>query len=146
MACCTVFALAPPQPRRSSPSNLSYWLGFLLNELPFAACYWLLTSTLIAFGQGDIDSPVGWVAFGIAVATTAGLALVARRGLRAAPAIDRAMSEGLGDGWRTRLDASMAARLRRRPPYARILLWPFVVPRRDVRADQEHHVRRGRHG
>ena len=76
VAWCTLFALAPPRPRRSSPTNVSYWFGFLLNELPFVAFYWLLVSTLIAVGQGDIDSPVGWLAFGVAVVTTGGLAVV----------------------------------------------------------------------
>ena len=37
MAWCVVFALAPPRPRHSSPSNIAYWLGFLVNELPFVA-------------------------------------------------------------------------------------------------------------
>jgi hypothetical protein len=65
VAWCTVFALAPP-PRHSSPSNVSYWFGFLLNELPFVAFYWLLASTLIFVGRNDIDTAVGWVAFGVA--------------------------------------------------------------------------------
>jgi hypothetical protein len=50
VAWCTVFALAPPRPGRSSPSNLSYWFGFLINELPFVAFYWLLASTLLVPG------------------------------------------------------------------------------------------------
>ena len=85
VAWCTLFALAPPRPRRSSPRNVSYWFGFLLNELPFVAFYWLLVSTLIAVGQGDIDSPVGWLAFGVAVVTTAGLAVVVLRALPRPP-------------------------------------------------------------
>ena len=86
MGLCTAFALAPPRPRQSSPSKVSYWFGYLLNELPFVAFYWLLASTLLAVGQGDIDSPVGWVAFGLAVLTTVGLVVVAWRGLQARPA------------------------------------------------------------
>ena len=54
MALCTFFALAPPQPSHSSPSNLSFWFGYLLNELPFLAFWWLLASTLLAFGQDTI--------------------------------------------------------------------------------------------
>ena len=131
-ALCTVFALAPPRPRQSSRSNRSYWLGFLVNELPFVLFYWLVASTLLALGQGDVDSPVGWVAFGVAVVTTLGLALVAWRGLQAGPALDRALSEGLGSGWRKAVDPGMAARLRRRLPLGRILLAPFVMRRRDV--------------
>ena len=74
---------------KSSRSNRSYWLGFLVNELPFVVVYWLLASTLLALAQGDLDSPVGWVAFGVALLTL-GLALVAWRGLQAGPALDRA--------------------------------------------------------
>ncbi len=132
IAWCTLFAVAPPRPRQSSPSNMSYWFGFLLNELPFAAFFLLLASTLLAFGQGDIESPGGWVVFGLAVLTTVGLVVVAWRGLRTGPAIDHALSEGLGAGWRTAIDASMAARLRGRIPWARILFAPFFVRRHDV--------------
>jgi acetyl esterase/lipase len=132
MAWCTLFAVAPPRPRQSSPSNLSFRFGYLPNELPFVAFYWLLASTLLAIGQGDIDSPGGWVAFGVAVLATVGLVIVAWRGLRAGPAVDHALSEGLGAGWRAAIDAEMAARLRRRLPFARILFGPFPVRRRDV--------------
>jgi acetyl esterase/lipase len=132
VAWCTLFAVAPPRPRQSSPSNKSYWFGFLLNELPFVAFYWLLASTLLALGQGDIGSPGGWVALGVAVLATIGLVVVARRGLRAGPAVDHALSEGLGAGWRAAIDAGTAARLRRRLPWARILFGPFFVRRRDV--------------
>jgi acetyl esterase/lipase len=132
VAWCTLFALAPPRPRRSSPSNLSYWFGYLLNELPFVAFYWLLAATLLAVSQGDIDSPGGWVVLGLAVLTTVGLVVVAWRGLRAGPAVDRALREGLGAAWRTAIDPGMAARLRRRLPWARILFEPFPVRRRDV--------------
>jgi acetyl esterase/lipase len=128
----TLFAVARPRPRQSSPSNLSFRFGYLLNELPFIAFYWLLASTLLAFSQGDLDSPGGWVAFGLAVLTTAGLVVVAWRGMRAGPAVDHALREGLGAGWRTAVAAGMAARLRRRLLWGRILLWPFPVRGRHV--------------
>jgi hypothetical protein len=127
-----LFALTPPRPRRSSPSNLSYWFGYLLNEQPFVAFYWLLASTLLAVGQGDVGTPVGGVAFGLAVLTTVGLGIVAWRGLRAGAAVEHALSEGLGPGWRTAIDPGLAARLRRRLPLGRILFAPFFVRRRDV--------------
>jgi acetyl esterase/lipase len=132
VAWCTLFAVAPPRPRQSSPSNLSFRLGYLLNELPFIAFSWLLASTLLAFSQGDVDSPGGWAGFGLAVLATAGLVVVAWRGLRAGPAVDHALREGLGAGWRTAIDTGMATQLHRRLPWARILLWPFPVRGRDV--------------
>ena len=69
VAWCTLFALAPPRPRRSSPSNLSFRFGYLLNELPFVAFSWLLASTLLAFSQGDVDTPGGWRIIGRTSAT-----------------------------------------------------------------------------
>jgi acetyl esterase/lipase len=132
VAWCTLFAVAPHRPRHSGPSNLSFRFGYLLNELPFVAFYWLLASTLVAIGQGDLFSPGGWLAFGVAVLATAGLVVVTWRGLRAGPAVDQALSEGLGAGWRAAIHADMAARLRRRLPFARILFGPYRFRRRDV--------------
>ncbi len=132
VAVCTLFALAPRQRRQSSQGNVSYWLGFLVNELPFLAFYVLLASTALAIGQGDIDSPVGWVAFALAVLATVGLVAVVRRAWQAGPAVDRALREALGAEWRTQLDPDVATRLRRRLPLVRILVGPFVFRRRDV--------------
>ena len=111
---------------------MSCLFGFLVNELPFVAFYWLLASTLLAIGQGDIDSPGGWVAFGLAVLTTVGLVVVAWRGLRAGPAVDHALTEGLGAGWRTAIDAGDGCWAAPPPSLARILFGPFFVRRRDV--------------
>jgi acetyl esterase/lipase len=132
VAWCTLFALAPPRPRKSSPSNLSFWWGFWLNELPFVAIWWLLAATLLAIGEGDVGSPGGRAVFGLAVLTMAGLLVVAWRGLQAGPVVDRALDEGLGAGWRTAVGAGTAAGLRRRLPWARILFWPFPVRPREV--------------
>ena len=132
IAGCTFFALAPPRPRRSSPSNKSYLFGFLVNELPFVAFYLLLASTLLAIGQRDIDSPVGWIAFGLAVLATAGLVVVVWRALQARQTLDQALTRGLGWEWRSELDPGAAARLRRHLPFARILFGPFSFRRADV--------------
>jgi acetyl esterase/lipase len=130
-AVCTLFALAPV--RLPSPlGRLSGTLGLVVNELPFVAFYWLVASTLLAIAQGDIDSPGGWLGFGVAVVATTGLAVVAWRGLQAGPAIDTAMNAGLDAGWRAAIDPELSARLRRRLPLARILFGPFLVRRRDV--------------
>src|SRR5262245_29213511 len=117
----TLFALAPRRPRHSSLSNMSYWLGFLVNELPFVAFYCLVASTLLAVGQRDLNTPVGWAGFVLAVLATIGLALIVLRGLKARPALERALDEGLGADWRRELDAGMAAGLRSRLPVTQIL-------------------------
>jgi acetyl esterase/lipase len=132
MAVLTLFALAPRRRRQASRSNLSYWLGLLVNELPFVSFAWLAASTALAFGQDDVDSTVGWIAFGLAILATVGLVLVARRALQTGPTVDRALSDGLGSEWRTQLDPPMAGRLRRRLPWGHIVLAPFFFRRRDV--------------
>ena len=58
--------------------------------------------------------------------------VVAWRALQAGPAVEHALNEGLGSQWRTELDPGMAARLRRRLPFAHILFGPFFFRRRDV--------------
>jgi acetyl esterase/lipase len=131
-ALCTFVALRPPRPRRSGPFRLSYMLGYLVNELPFLVIYWLLASTGLAFVQGDVDGPGGWFAVGLAAATAAVVPVLVRRALRAREAVDAALATGLGPGWRIDIDEELAARLRRRLPWARILLTPWWVRRRDV--------------
>jgi acetyl esterase/lipase len=131
LAWCTSFALVPLR-RPWALGRLSWVSAFLLNELPFVAGFWLLASTLLAAGQGDLDSPVGGVALGIAVLTAGGLLVVTWRGMRTGQATGRALTEGLGAGWRATLDADLAAGLRRRRPLARILFAPYLMRRRDV--------------
>src|SRR4029453_11550985 len=106
----TLFALVP---QRSVP-NLSFRLGLLLDEVPIIGFYWLLVWTALAFAQGDINTAGGWATVGLAALTTAGLAVITRRQLQARPALERAMAEALGPGWRTAIDPELAARLRRR--------------------------------
>jgi hypothetical protein len=131
VALATVFALAPPR-RPPALAAIGFRLGLALNELPFLSALWLIAATVLAAGHGDIHSAAGWSVLGLALVTVAGLCVVAWRGVRAGPAIDRAMSQGLGADWRTALDAGLAARLRRRLPLARILLAPWRFRRRDV--------------
>jgi acetyl esterase/lipase len=131
VAWCTLLALVPLR-RPFVLGAVSVFFGLVLNELPFVALYYLLASTLLVIGQVNVGSPGGGAAAGLAVLAVAGLVVVTWRGLRAGPAAGRALSEGLGAGWRADLDAGMAAGLRRRLPLARILLGPVFFRRRDV--------------
>jgi acetyl esterase/lipase len=124
----TLLALVPQR----SLGNLSFRLGLLLNEVPIIGFYWLLIWTSLTFAQGDVNAPGGWATVGLAALTTAGLAVLAWRELRARPALEQAMAEALGADWRTAIDPDLAARLRRRLPLARILLLPLSRRRRDV--------------
>jgi uncharacterized membrane protein len=54
---CTLFALAPLR-RPWALARMSWGFGFLVNELPFVAFYWLLASTWLALGQADLDTRV----------------------------------------------------------------------------------------
>src|SRR5215510_9111335 len=116
MALFVLFAIAPPRPRRSSPLRLSFWLGFLVNELPFVAFYVLGASTALAIAQKDIGNPVGWIGLGLAVLATAGLVVVVLRATRTGPVVDEAL---IAAG----LDRPAPRRL-----LLRIFFWPFAVP------------------
>ncbi|HEY8092284.1 MAG TPA: hypothetical protein VID93_00820, partial [Acidimicrobiales bacterium] len=129
VGCVTAFAVARP---RAGRLGLSFRLGYPVNELPFLAGFCLVAATVLASVQGDLDSPIGWLAFGMAIVTTVGLAVIAKRGWRAGPVIERAMDDGLGADWRSAIDTELAARLRRRRPWARIVLWPFPLFDRGV--------------
>jgi hypothetical protein len=82
-----LLALAAPRPWEPSPFRLSFLFAFLVNELLFVAVYLLVASTALAIVQSGVESPVFWVAFGLAVLATVGLGLVARRALRTSPAV-----------------------------------------------------------
>ncbi|MFC9590070.1 alpha/beta hydrolase [Streptomyces sp. NPDC056944] len=101
----------------------SYRLGLVFNEMPLVAIYGLVASTALAFAEGDIATGADRVAVGAAAVSAAGLAVVARRGMRTAPVVGLALDEALGAGTATR----------RRPPLARILLRPFLRRRGDVK-------------
>jgi len=98
--------------------------GFLLNW-PLAVFLLLAASTALAVAQNGVGSPVFWIGLGLAVLATAGLAALYRRARATGPALERALDEGLGADWRDGVDAGLAARLRRRPSLARVLLAPI---------------------
>ncbi|MDQ6524531.1 alpha/beta hydrolase [Nocardioides sp. LHD-245] len=127
----TLLAIRPVY--RPEPLGLaSFLLTLLINEVPIAGLYLLLPATALAFAQGDIGTPGGWAVFGLALLVVLGLAVIARRTMLAGPAVERALAEGLGAGWRSETDPALRAGLRRGLPLGRILFLPFVTRRRDV--------------
>ncbi|MFF2268793.1 alpha/beta hydrolase [Cellulosimicrobium cellulans] len=124
---CTFFAVVAPR-RPHVLARASWIFGMVVNEVPFLAIYLVVASTALAAVEGDLRTTGGRVTAGAAVVVTAGLVVVAWRGIRSDRSVRRALAEGLGPDWRDRLDAP----LRRHRPWARILLTPFVRSRRDV--------------
>jgi acetyl esterase/lipase len=132
-AVAMLLALLPldrPPPLRTA----SWTLGSIVNESPFVALYWILAATLLALAQGDLDTPVGWVALAIAGVTFLGTPVLVRRSLAARPAVETALADGLGPGWRDAIEPRLAAQLRSgRLPWLRILVAPLPFLHRGVR-------------
>ncbi len=81
LAWCTWWAVIPQNGSRRL-AFVSFIFGFVINELPFPAIIWLLASTILAFLQGDINSIISWIIFGLAILTASGLAIIFFRGLK----------------------------------------------------------------
>jgi acetyl esterase/lipase len=128
VACGVLGALAPLR-RPFILGVLSFVAGFALNELPFVAAAWLVASTLLALDQTGLGSPVGVAAAVVAVLAMAGLVLIIRRALATGPALERALTDGLGSGWRGRVGDAGSGR---RVMSGRVLFAPFLMRRPDV--------------
>jgi hypothetical protein len=132
MAAVALSAVSRHRPRRSSPFRLSYVFGFVLNW-PLVAFVLLVTSTALAVAQSGVGSPVFWIGLGFAVLASAGLVVLRKRAQGTSPALERALDEGLGAGWRDGVDDDLAVRLGRRPSLARILFAPISFRRHGVK-------------
>jgi len=131
MALAMLLALVPLD--RPAPLRTASWtLGSIVNESPFVAFYWILAATLLALTQGDLATPVGWIALGIACATFLGTPILVRRSLEARPAVETALADGLGPGWRDAIDPTLAAQFRHGLPWLRILFAPLPFLHRGV--------------
>ena len=73
VAVCVAVAVRPPIPAHSRPRGLSFRLGFLVNELPFFALFWLGLWTAQEVLDGDIGTPVGLAGAVIATVAAGGL-------------------------------------------------------------------------
>ncbi|GIG68120.1 alpha/beta hydrolase [Phytomonospora endophytica] len=127
VAWCAFFAVIAP--RRPRPlAGMTFWFGMVVNEVPFHAAYLLIASTALAAAEGDLGSAGGKASAAVAALVLGALAVVAWRGVRSDRAVARALSEGLGTGWRDEVTVP----LRRHRPWLHILLLPARMRRRDV--------------
>lgn len=132
VATVTLSSVARHQPRRSSPFRLIYGIGFLLNW-PLAMSALLVASTALAIDQSGTGSPVFWIGFGFAVLASGGLVILRGRARGTGPALERALDEGVGAGWRDDVGADLVARLHRRPSLVHVMLAPVSSRRRRVK-------------
>ncbi len=121
-------ALHPPMPRRSSPWNLQFGVGFLINEQPFLGLYWLAAGTVPTLAAADLGGPDWWLSVGATAVPVTVLMAIAVRSNTARPALTAALRHGLGD------DCRQSALVRRsRVPLVRVLFLPLISYRPDVR-------------
>ena len=97
------------------------------NELPFIVFYYVAAATLVAALQGDLGNAVGGIALGLALLTTAALAVIVVRAVRTGAVARSAVRDALG------IDVP-----RRRLPMLRILLAPVQrdPPRRGAHRER----------
>lgn len=130
-----VAAVAPmlalwPRPSRGPRATPAFVVESIANELPFPVVYWLAATTLLAVAQGDIGTPVGWFGLAIAAGAVVAEAAVVRRALAARPALDAALTSGLGLG----VPRPAAARVRRA---AEVLIAPLRITPRAVQRNRD---------
>ncbi|WUH92374.1 alpha/beta hydrolase [Streptomyces sp. NBC_00433] len=124
LALCALLALRPPRPRRSTPWNPQFTLGFLVNEQPYLFLWWLLSRTATVLPDADLGSPVWWLATAFSALTVLELALIASRARTARPVLSAALEDAFGPG---------AAPRYTRASWWRTVLLPFISWRPDVR-------------
>ena len=129
VAWCTYFVVAPSNFPRIFNSLGSYF--GVINELPFFALFWLIASTSLAFIEGDVHSPVGWMAFGITILAVGMLLVIIHRGLKTSPVVSQAMNDSLEKKWRTTINAKFERRLQKKFSFT-ALLGPFFKRRYDI--------------
>lgn len=129
VAWCTLCAVVPRRWRLGS-GQVRFRSSMLINELPCLGLYWLLITTLSTAAQGEVGTPVGWLAFTISCLTVLGLAVIVVRQRRVGVQMNAALTAGFGtqpqgldDGSRLRVSRWQGIFL---------LLVPSRVRRRDV--------------
>jgi acetyl esterase/lipase len=112
--------------------NVRYLAGFVINEQPVLAAYWLGAATLLAAVQGDLRGAASWTVAAVAALMVAVLIVLVRRARPAGRVVDRALDHGIGTGWREGARGRSVSALTPRHEWVRFLL-PLHVRRRDVR-------------
>ncbi|MFN0090769.1 MAG: alpha/beta hydrolase [Acidimicrobiales bacterium] len=125
-------AAVRPLRRSGALGGISWFVSLVVNESPFFGLYWLAAISLLAWSQGDLAGPAGWLGLAVAVGAAAASVVLVRRSLTAGPVMQAALRDGLGPRW---ADAAPAGRPGRRPllRWVRIVLAPLPVLAWDLR-------------
>jgi acetyl esterase/lipase len=114
-------------PRRPRPlAGLAYRVASVYNEAPFPFIYLLAIFTAGPLVVGGVESAGEWLVLGLTVLVILGFVIIAWRGARERPIVERALDEGLGSGWLDHVRPELVEGIRQGPPLARILSMPFV--------------------
>lgn len=120
-------ALTLIAPRRPRPlAHLAYRVAAAYNEAPFLFILVIILASIGPAIQGQFWSPGGRVVLGLTLLVVLGLLVIAWRGARERPVVERALDDGLGAGRRDATGPHLVDGIRTRPPLVRILLMPFV--------------------
>lgn len=117
--------IAPRRPRWLA--GLAFRVAAAYNEAPFLFILVIIATSIAPLANGRLQTPGGLAVFGLAILVIVGLLVIARRGARERPVVERALDDGLGAGWRDSTDPHLLDGIRTRPPLARIMLMPFVL-------------------
>src|SRR5205807_5558686 len=105
-ACFTANAFRPV---RIEPFAVpSFFAGWLTSELPLHHLAWQVVATVVFGVFGAFRGWAGWAGLGVAMASWCGLVILAVQAGRAGGVVERALDEGLGEGWSDRRDRALA--------------------------------------
>lgn len=103
----TVNAYLPA--RRPEPFSVpSFFAGWLTSELPIHHIVWQAIATAVFVALGALHGWPGWTGLAITLASWVGLVELAREASRADDVVEEALREGLGAGYRQRIDPELA--------------------------------------
>jgi len=125
----TVNAYRPS--RRWQLLTLSFFAGWFTGELAVFHIAWQVAATVLFVWLGALESWAGIAGLVITLASWAGLLGLQLVSGRSARAMEDALREGLGPGYRSRIAPGLAERLAERSPRRHLML-PFYLRDRHV--------------
>jgi acetyl esterase/lipase len=89
---------------------LSFFPGWLTSELPFHQLAWQAVAAAVFVGLGALDEGPGRAGLAITLVSWLGLVLLIRRSAVTVRQVESVLRQGLGDDYRTKVDAPLAER------------------------------------